>query len=111
GGCTAKGCGVEAAASKGCLDLGNTPGFGSHPAKGDTRLADAAAIHLERHRGRYDRELERGTVAYLEVMRAARRGIGRHRDGGDDLARLEHRLDVRAVARKAVEVDERHGAW
>src|SRR3546814_10615236 len=77
---------------------------------GDAGLPDAGAVHVERHRGRHDRELERGTVAYLEVMRAPRRRAGRHRDGGDHLARLKHRLDVRGGAGQAVEIDERHGA-
>src|SRR5439155_11594347 len=56
------------------------------------------------------RELKRGTVPYLEVMRASRRRGGRYRDGGDHLARLEHRLDVRRGAGQAMEVDERHAA-
>ena len=43
-------------------------------------------------------------------MRAPRRRVGRHRDGGDDLAGFEHRLDVRRVAGQPVEFDQRHRA-
>jgi hypothetical protein len=43
-------------------------------------------------------------------MRSARGRTGRHYDGGDHLAWLEHRFDVRGNAGQAVEVDERHDA-
>ena len=103
-------CRVEAGAGQRRLDPGDAPGLGPDPAQGDARLPDAGAVHLERHRGRHDRELEGGPVAHLEVVRAPCRRAGRHRDGGDHLARLEHRLEVRGGVGQAVEVDERHGA-
>ena len=68
------------------------------------------AIHVERHGRRDDRKLEGGAVAHLEIMRAPRHGAGRHRDGRDHLARFEHCLDVRRIARQPVQVDERHRA-
>src|SRR3954471_1921261 len=73
----AKRCGVQARSTERRLDPRDAPGLGADPAEGDARLPDAAAIHVERHRGGYHRELEGGAVAHLEVMRASSHGARR----------------------------------
>src|SRR5215217_6143903 len=65
----AKRCGVEARSTERRLDPRNAPRLSSDPAEGDTRLPNAGAVHVERDCGRDDRELERGPVAHLEVVR------------------------------------------
>ena len=101
---------IEAPASERRLDPRNTPWLGAHPAEGDARLPDGAAIHVERHRGGDHRELEGGAVAHLEVVRASGHGAGRHGDGRNDLTGFEYRLEVGRIAGQAVKLRQRHRA-
>lgn len=109
-GCAAERRRVEARSGQGCFHPRDAPRLGSNPAEGDAGLSNAPTIYIERHGSRHDRELERGAVAYLEVVRVPRRRACWHRVGPDHLARLKHRFDVRRGTRKSTKIAKGHGA-
>src|SRR4051812_29981960 len=82
------------------------PRLGSYPAQSEARADDRVAVELERGGDRDERERVARTVTHLAIRRALGRIGRRQLDGGDQLAGLEHRLDVGTILGQPVQITE-----
>ena len=71
-------------------------------------MADLAVFHADICRHGHQRKGIGGPVTHLAIALPAAGGCGQ-RDGGDQLAILQHIVLVRPVARQAMKVADRHG--
>ena len=101
---------VDTVADQRVLDRRQPPRLGADAADGDPRLPDHRGVDVERDCGGHERELEARAVAHLQVVRAPRVRGGRNQDGRDQVAGVEHRLDLRRVARHAMQRLDRQRA-
>ena len=105
------GCVVERLALERGFGLAGAPRHGGDAAERDARVAHRAAVEVERDRGGGQREFVGLAVADLEIERAARpTAPPASRKRGDQLARRQRGLDVRRVARLAMQLGERNVA-
>ena len=86
------------------------PRLVGHAAERDAHVLDHAALHLEAGGHRDKGEGVRGAIAHLAIGRAGGDPVRRQRHRNDELARLEHGVDLRRVARQAVERGQRNVA-
>ena len=75
-------------------------GFVRDATERDPYVPDGSVVDLERGRDRDERERVARAVAHLAIGRVAANASGGQLDRGDQLAGLEHRLDLWMVARQ-----------
>ena len=94
---------------EGRFRLARTPRLGRHPAEPHPGRRDRAPVRRDDDGDGDQREFVGSPVAHLAVELPPRRR-GRQDHARDHLARLEHGLDVRRLARQPVEVADRDAA-
>src|SRR5215510_3337933 len=81
-----------------------------HSAECEARLLDRAALDIETDRDRHQSERIGQPIADLQIRVVARKAFRRQLDRGDDLVRPQIVVDVRGIARQAMEVGKRDAA-
>ena len=81
-----------------------------YPAERETRLLDRAALDVEADRDRHEGERIRQAITDLQIGVVLGKAFGRQFDRRDDLVRPQIAVELRRIARQAMELGKRNAA-
>jgi hypothetical protein len=87
-----------------------TPRLVRDSAEREPRLLDGVVFDVEAHRDRYEGERIRQAIADFQIGVVGGKAFGRQFDRRDDLVRPQIGVDLRRIARQAVEVGKQNAA-
>src|SRR5262245_20101185 len=101
---------IQGSTLEGLFGGEGSPGFAGDAAECDACLLDNAVCQVERHSTGRQCKLIGFAIANLEIQRTPRPRSGRDNEASDQIAGLQVRCNMWRIARKAVQLLERHAA-